>query len=245
MVDLHAHILCGIDDGAKTLEESIQMCRMAYDDGIRTIVLTPHVGKFPNTNEIIREKYLELKSNLAVLDIPVKLFTGADVELEPDLINKLKSSKFLSINNSRYFLLDTPSTLFPPNMIDYVVALVSSGLIPVITHPERCLQMQGDLNFLYGIVKAGALVQITAASILGKMGQDAKDTAIKILELGLAHIIATDCHGIDRRRPKLSEAVLAAKSIVGESNALEMVTTIPQDIINNKPLKFKEPKKPT
>ncbi|MBI4707565.1 MAG: capsular biosynthesis protein [Candidatus Omnitrophica bacterium] len=244
MVDLHAHILYGIDDGPNTLEESIKMCKMAYDDGIRTIVVTPHVGKFPNTKEIITEKYKELKVGLSAQDISIELFTGADVELEPDLINKLKSSQFLTINNSRYFLLDTPPTLLPPNITDYVAALVSLGLIPIITHPERCLQIQGDLSFLYGIIKAGALVQVTAASILGKMGEDAKEAVIKMLKSGLVHIIATDCHGIDKRRPKLSEAVQLVSSVVGKNQALEMVTTIPQNIIDNKPLKLSEPKKP-
>jgi protein-tyrosine phosphatase len=121
---------------------------------------------------------------------------------------------------------------------------VDKGVIPIIAHPERCMQLQKDLKVLYGMVKAGALVQITASSLTGKMGVNAKDAACSILKHNLAQVIATDTHGLNKRAPVLSEAVNIASDIIGSDLAEAMVTTLPQSIIDNKVISLLEPKKP-
>ncbi|MBU1727233.1 MAG: hypothetical protein KJ880_06360 [Candidatus Omnitrophica bacterium] len=244
MVDLHTHILPGIDDGSVSFEESIKMCSMAYQDGIRTIVATPHIGKFPNTKEIIFQKTKELKEQLVTKGIIIELVCGADYEFTPEIFALIDNKAALTINNSRYILLDTPYSLLPPNIENIVGVLVEKGVIPIVTHPERCLQVQGNLGMLYGLIRAGALIQVTASSITGKMGSKAEECATKILKNNLAHIIATDTHGIDKRPPVLSESVGIASSIIGKEMAQAMVTTIPQAIIEDKVASIPEPKKP-
>lgn len=243
MVDLHAHILPEIDDGAKNLEESLAMCKLAYQDGIRTIVATPHVGKFPNTKETILNKISELKQNIISNQIELNLLPGADVEFHPGIFALIEDKSILTINNSRYLLLDIPFLLLPPNMEKLLEQIINKGIIPIISHPERCLQIQEEPGILYNLVKLGALVQITASSITGKMGPKPKQTAHFVLKHNLAHIIATDTHGINNRPPILSEAAKLASSIVGKEAALSMATTTPQCIIENKLVGIPEPKK--
>lgn len=244
MVDLHAHILPGIDDGATSIDESLQMCNIAYQDGIRTIVATPHVGKFPNTKEIILNKLKELSNNLSTNKIELNLLAGADVEFKPEIFTFIQNKSILTINNSRYLLLDIPFFLLPPNIENLIRSIIDNGIVPIISHPERCLQIQEDISILYNIVKSGALVQITACSITGKMGDRAKEVSHTILKHNLAHIIATDTHGLNNRPPILSEAVAVACGIIGKDLALSMVTTIPQCIIEDKPVSIPKPKKP-
>ena len=244
MVDLHAHILPGIDDGSISFEESIKMCEMAYEDGIRTIVATPHIGKFPNTKEIIAQKTKELKDRLVEQGIAIELLCGADYEFTPEIFTSIDSKTALTINHSRYILLDSPYSLLPPNIEKLVGVLVAKGIVPIITHPERCLQVQGSPGMLYSLIKAGALVQVTASSITGKMGSKAKECVELILKQDFAHIIATDTHGINKRPPVLSEAVGISAGIIGKEMAQAMVTTIPQAIIEDKVVNIPEPKKP-
>ncbi|MCX5707230.1 MAG: capsular biosynthesis protein [Candidatus Omnitrophica bacterium] len=241
MVDLHAHILPGIDDGSLSLEESLKMCSMAYQDGIRTIVATPHIGKFPNTKEIITQKTEELKEELKAQKIEIDLLSGADYEFTPEIFTLLESKSLLTINQSRYLLLDTPYSLLPPNIEKLIGGLVLKGIIPIVTHPERCLELQGDLGILYNLIKAGALIQVTASSIIGKMGPKAKESVDLILKHKLAYIIATDTHGINKRPPLLSEALEIASGIIGKEMALAMVTTIPQAIIEDREVVIPKP----
>lgn len=241
MFDLHSHILPGIDDGAADLEESLQMCKMAYQDGIRTIVCTPHVGKFPNTEEIILSKTNELRERIGQQNLGINLLSGADFEFHPDIFFLVENKSIFTINNSRYLLLDIPYFLIPPNIERRIEHLISKGIVPIISHPERCLQIQQDPSILYSIVKAGGITQITASSLTGKMGTKAKETATLMLKRNLAHIIATDTHGLTKRPPVLSEALDFASGIIGKDAALAMVTTIPQAIIENKPLILNNP----
>ena len=242
MLDLHAHILPGIDDGADTIEESIQMCEMAYKDGIRTIVATPHIGKFQNSKEIILKKTHELKDELLARQIDINLFCGADLEFTAEVLDFANNNSLVTINNSRYLLLDIPNSLLPPNVERHINSLLEKGIVPIISHPERCIQIQEDLGILYRVIKLGVVVQITAASITGKMGSHAESAVLTILKHNLAHVIATDTHGINKRPPVLSEAVNIASGIIGRDLALAMVTTNPQNIIDDKPLTLPEPK---
>jgi len=244
MVDLHAHILPGIDDGPASIEESIQMSRLAFQDGIRTIVATPHIGKFPNTREIISEKVNQLKERLRLENINIELLFGSDLEFSAEIFSFIGNKSVVTINNSRYLLLDIPHSLMPPNVERHIERMLELGIVPIIAHPERCIQIQEDLNILYSLVKAGAILQITASSILGKIGSKAEEVARNILKRGLAHVIATDTHGLNKRRPLLREAVEIASGIVGRDAVLAMVTTTPRDIIDNKPLTLPKPSCP-
>jgi protein-tyrosine phosphatase len=241
MFDLHAHILPEIDDGAANLEESLSMCKIAYQDGIRAIVATPHVGKFPNTKKIILEKSEGLREKINSQWPNLVLFSGCDLEFQPNIFSLIENKSVLTINNSRYLLLDIPYFLIPPNVDRLIENSIGKGVIPIIGHPERCLQIQEDLSILLAMVKAGAIIQITASSLTGKMGPKAKEAAVSALKKGLVHVIATDTHGTDKRPPILSEAVEIASKVIGKDAALAMVTTVPESIIEDKVVNLPKP----
>jgi len=234
MIDLHCHILPGIDDGPETTDESMEMCRMAASDGIETIVVTPHFS--PGIRKYIPGEITglidTLTEQLAKEGVGIRLLPGADITITPELLNHLKSEKYLTINkNGRYFLAEFPSNMVPPNWDAFLLSFLCSDMIPIITHPERNLWFLNNPEALYQIVSKGVMVQITAMSITGGFGADAREFCAFLLEHNLVHVIATDAHSTTYRPPLLKEAVNQAADIVGKERAISLVSSIPAAII--------------
>lgn len=233
MIDLHCHILPAVDDGAKTLDESIQMCQIAEADGITAIVATPHSmnGLYSNQKETVCQKVCELNEILKREKIDVTILPGLDLHLYPELILHLKEGKILTVNNKGCYLIVEFPDVISSQVESLCFNLQVSGVIPIISHPERNYSFQKNPQMLQDFVDRGALVQITAMSITGGFGKEAEKTVISFLKKELVHIIATDAHSIDRRPPLLSRAVKIAAKIVGEREAWKMVATTPGEII--------------
>lgn len=248
MVDLHCHILPGLDDGAKHLEESLYMCSMAVGDGITTIVATPHTmdGTYLNETSVIKLAVKELSDRLALEKIPLQILPGADVHVHFDLLNLLKNGKITTINdNHRYLLLEFPHRSVPPNIKNLIFDLNVNGIIPIITHPERNLILQNDLDLLYEFILQGAVVQITALSLVGEFGPGAERCCKDLLRNNMAHVIATDAHSSTSRPPLLSMALEKASKITDQNYAEAMVTSIPEAIVKGNDLyDLPEPEKP-
>ncbi|MEI6153987.1 MAG: CpsB/CapC family capsule biosynthesis tyrosine phosphatase [Deltaproteobacteria bacterium] len=240
MIDLHAHILPNLDDGPRGWEESLEMCRMAFDDGIRTIVATPHTlnGVYKNNTAKIKEQSLRLQALLDKNNISLNILPGSDVRIYPALTSLVENGEALTVNdNKRYIILELPD-LFPlPAVKQLVLDLIGQGITPVISHPERVSQIQQDSEVIYELLEKGALSQVTAMSVTGEFGKGVKGFVEKMLKYDMVHIIATDCHDVIRRPPILSGAVEMAARIVGREKALAMVTTIPQAVIEGKTIK--------
>ncbi|MFQ5900664.1 MAG: tyrosine-protein phosphatase [Thermodesulfobacteriota bacterium] len=235
MIDIHSHILPGIDDGPADWDESIEMCRLASEDMITTIVATPHIidGIYPNNRAIIMEKIRELKKKIKGR-VALDILLGADIHLTPDIIERIKREEFPTINDNGYILLELPWNLLPPDIGSFLSELGSAGTTPVITHVERTAWIQREFQQLHNFIKNGALIQITAMSITGDFGRFAKYWAEKLLKDRLVHIIASDAHSKTGRPPCLSSALEVAASIVGEENASAMVNDTPLKVINGK-----------
>ncbi len=245
MTDIHCHILPNIDDGAKDINESLAMCKIAKKDGISVIVATPHIipGLYQSKKELILSKVNELNNILENRNWKIehndstnpKILPGAENRVHPDLIDSMKNGKALTINdNMRYIMLDLPHWFIFPYIKELIVHLKEQGIISIISHPERNTQIRRNIDILYKLVNAGALSQITAMSITGEFGYNVKRFSKKLLSKNLVHIIASDAHSVCKRPPILSRAVEAAARIVGSNQALNMVTTIPQAIVEGK-----------
>jgi len=196
------------------------MCRLADKDGIRKIVATPHVmeGVYENTKESIFRKINELQEELSGRKIEVRLLPGADIYLTPALIAEGSS---LTLNNCGKYL-----TFVPGPVQEIIFKLLTQGLIPIISHPERNPQVEKNPRLLYEFIRQGALAQLTAASLRGRFGKRAAKLSRLFLTHRLVQIIATDAHSVRGRPPLLSQAVeVAAK------RARAMVNTIPESII--------------
>ena len=233
MLDLHCHILPGIDDGPKTLDESVAMCRMAEEDGINAIVATPHKSSFVAdvSAQQVSDGIKQLEEALAQNNIDIEILPGHEIHISKDLIDNIDSGRALTINNNKkYILLELPFRSVPFYVFDVLAQLKVKEIIPIIAHPERNTQIQTDKPMMKKLIKAGALAQITGSSLTGEYGGAAQRTAEELLSKGLVHIIASDAHS-DRRPPLLSSAVKAAAKIIGEKKALELVEENPLGII--------------
>lgn len=235
MIDLHCHMLPGIDDGAPDLAVALAMARCAVADGIRITACTPHIypGMYENTRDGILAGIASLQEILREEGIDLELVVGADTHLDPDLVGQVRAGRVPTLNDSRYLLLEPPHHSAPPRFEESVFQLMTAGIVPVVTHPERLSWIEGYYPAFARLVKAGAWMQITAGSLTGRFGKRPKYWGERMLDEGLVHILATDSHHIDRRPPLLAEGRDAAASRVGEVEADHMVRTRPRGIIDN------------
>lgn len=237
VIDLHSHVLPGIDDGAADLAQALEMARIAEADGIAVMACTPHItpGVFDNSGFRIRAATEALQEELAAAGIGLRLVAGADVHLVPDLAAGLLRGDVLSLGGSRYLLLEPPHHVPPPRFEDTVFELMGAGYVPVITHPERLLWIDSRLDVMQRLVEVGALMQVTAGSLTGRFGRRARHWAERLLEAGMVHVLATDAHDARRRPPHLDRARAIAAERVGEEEAWRLVYGRPWHMLNDSP----------
>lgn len=235
MIDLHCHLLPGIDDGARDLDTALAMARMASADGITTIACTPHImpGVYNNDGPAIRAALARLQHALAQAGIPIRLVTGADVHVAPDLAAQLRAGRALTLNNSRYFLLEPPHHVLPPRLEDHVFGLQAAGFVPILTHPERLAWVDQHYDLIGRLVYSGVLVQLTAGSLMGRFGRRPCYWAERMLDEGICHLLATDAHDPVDRAPILTEARDHVARKLGAEEAAHLVLTRPDGILRN------------
>lgn len=237
MIDLHCHLLPGIDDGSSDEETSLAMARMAIRDGIRCIACTPHVypGLYDNTTAQIREHVARLQATLDAKELALRLVVGADAHLTPELLDRLRAGTVPTLNGTRYFLLEPPHHVCPPRFEDSVFRFTLAGYVPIITHPERLTWVADHYAVFDEMSRRGVWMQVTAGSLTGRFGRGAMYWGERLLMDGLVHILATDAHAPVRRPPLLAEGRAAAERIVGREEALRLVVERPQAVIDDAP----------
>lgn len=247
MIDLHSHILPALDDGSSSVEESIAMARQAVADGIRTVVATPHTlnGVYYSSSHEVTGHVACLQEILQENQIELKLCSGSEAHICAGLAKRILSGEIATINNNgQYALVEFPVQAIPSGSKNELFQLKLKGITPIIAHPERNMVFQRRLELLYDLIAMGSIVQITAMSITGGFGEEAMECAHRLLDLRLAHIIATDSHSPENRPPVLSPALEVAAEIMGDiKEAKEMVTIRPDAILAGKPLNLPEPKR--
>jgi protein-tyrosine phosphatase len=231
LIDLHCHILPAVDDGAKSWEVSVAMCEMARADGIEHIVATPHA----NDSCFYDRPYLEnLLDELAkrVGDSP-KFSLGCDFHFSYENITEAmeKPGKF-TIGNTPYLLVEFSDYSLPPTVDDHLSQLINIGLKPIITHPERNPLLQRKKERILEFVRGGCLVQVTGSALTGRWGKTAQSVAEWLFEKEAVHILASDGHDLESRKPVLKKARAAAVEIAGEAVAAALVTLNPRAVVN-------------
>lgn len=236
MIDLHSHILPGIDDGAKTLDVSLEMARIAVADGITVMACTPHIypGMYMNDGPGIDTARKLLQDELDEAGIALKLVLGADVHLVPGLLDGLRSGIVPTIHASRYFLLEPSHTTPPPRLEESVFNLVAAGYTPIITHPERLTWVEDHYPMFKRLISQGAWMQVTAGALLGNFGPRAKLWSERFVGEGHTHILATDAHSAGRRSPQLTPALSVAEQLIGATEARRLVYDRPLAILENR-----------
>jgi protein-tyrosine phosphatase len=233
MIDLHTHLLPDWDDGAKDWEETLAMARAAEKDGITRIGLTPHLfrlTKYGDDLNLLEQRFAEFM--LWAKRFPVEFFRGTEVYINDQIVGNIKKYN-LTINNSSYVFVEFPVDSVMAGVRDLFYQIMLEGYIPIISHPERNFVFARRPKLLFDLVSLGAVAQVTAKSILGEFGHEARHSAEVFLKHNLVHLIGSDAHDLENRPPLLRSAVERAMKIVGKEKALAMVTEIPQAILDN------------
>jgi protein-tyrosine phosphatase len=235
VIDIHSHILPGIDDGPENIADSIEIIRKAGEQGVQTLVATPHIFE-PQSESSWQEIYNifnDLKRSLFSEKIDVELILGAEIFISPDLPQQLIEISGLSINNNnKYVLLEFPLYEIPPFSEETLFKLILKGIIPIIAHPERYVEIQRDIGKLYNLVRNGALTQVNAGSLIGKYGKSTQKTVREMLAHNLVHMIGSDVHSLSRGTYPLLQSLNHAAKVVGLQRAKEFVTVIPRKVID-------------
>jgi len=235
MIDIHAHILPSIDDGPETIEESIELCKIAANDGIKKIVATPHSkdGVYEAKSDKILETVDVLNLKLKENQIDIEILPGSETHIHEGLVESVESGKVLTINNSgKFILFELPFVFIPPGTEEFVFNLKANGIVPIIAHAERISAFQKNPELVGQLVKVGALVQVNALALTGRAGPIEKECVELLLKNRWVHFIASDVHSLAGRPPILSKAVGNAAGIVGEEEARALVCHNPEQIIN-------------
>lgn len=237
MYDLHNHLLPGIDDGATDISVSIEMARAAAESGTMVMACTPHYtpGVWSNIGPDIRARAQQLQAVLYERGIPLQLTTGCDMHVNPDMIEGLRTGRLLSLNDTRYVLLELPHHAAPARLDDCFFGLLSAGYIPIFTHPERVGWIQNHYDSIKRLARSGVWMQITAGSLVGSFGSRARYWAEKMLDEGLVHILASDAHDMKKRPPQLREGREIAAQWVGDYEAYNLTVARPYGILCNQP----------
>ena len=208
MIDLHSHVLPGLDDGAQTLADSLQLAQAAFEDGVRAMAATPHVrSDYWTTAEQMEAGVAIVRAALAETAIGLEVVPGGEIALDVlSTLSREDLARFTLGGSGRYLLVEFPYSGWPLDLEQQVFELVATGLTPVMAHPERNGEVQENPRRLARAVSGGALVQVTAASLDGRVGRSAKAAAERLLELELAHVLASDAHAPDIRAVGLTDA---------------------------------------
>lgn len=245
LIDIHCHILPGIDDGPADIAESMEMAGLAVMDGVHTVVATPHSqnGMYVNSGDEIRRKVRQIGLLLADAGIGLTVLPGAEEHIRPEMGTDGATDNIVTLNDTgRYVLVEFPFMNVPHGAGEVFFRMQQQGITPVLAHPERNAAIQWNLEILYSFVESGCLTQITAMSLTGALGEPAKACAYQMVALRLAHVIASDAHSAGNRRPELSSAVAIAARIMGSRQEAEnMVIRTPQAIISGQPVRLRQP----
>lgn len=233
VIDLHAHVLPAVDDGPRTLEESIAVLRAMEKDGVRSVAATPHVrDDWPTSVAQMQHALETVRAAAAGAGLTIQVLPGGEVDVgRLALLSAEERADFGLGGNAQLLLLEFPYAGWPLGLGDAVFRLRSAGIVPLLAHPERSLDVQTAPERLRDLVRAGALVQITAASVDGRMGGRAKRSAFRLVELELAHVLASDAHAPSVRGAGLS----AAAAALGEIGRW-MVSDVPSAPLMGEPL---------
>ena len=238
MIDLHCHLLPGIDDGPDTLADALALARLSAAQGITTIACTPHIlaGVYDTPGATIRAATALMQTALAEAGIAIRLVVGCDLHVAPDNVARLRSGTALPLNGSRYVLLELPHHVLPPRMDHALFDIMAAGYVPILTHPERAGWIERDYVLVRRLAGAGVPMQVTAGALTGAFGRRARYWSERMLDEGLVDLVASDAHSADHRPPLLAQAREVVLDRAGAERARHIFVDVPEAILADRPL---------
>lgn len=243
MIDIHTHILPGLDDGAADIETSLEMLGMAAKDGTECIIATPHMipGALEKSAESFNKTYQDIKRAAAVKVPGIEILPGAEIFLSPEVPALLEEGRVNTLNNTSYILVEFPMRSIPAYVNNVLYELRLKGYRPIIAHPERNIEIIASPNILYDFVMKGMLTQVNATSLTGLYGRKVRETALRLLKHKMVHFVATDAHTCKGRSPKLAGARRIVEAEMGEEEAQKLFEKNPRLMLENKEFVVPEP----
>lgn len=239
MIDIHSHILPGLDDGAPDLKTALKMGRLALKDGITTVIATPHChdGIHNCRKEAIIAACERFNRELVDRDVPLTILPGAEIHLTPELLDAFCRDELLTLNNSgSVILLELPQRFIAEAVVRVIKQLKEKGVQTIIAHPERNLTVQGRSGVLTELTFAGAMLQITAGSLTGSLGRPVMVHTEKIVKMADVHFLASDSHSPRKRPPGMTKAVKKLSTMIGSERADEIVFENPKALLSIIPI---------
>jgi protein-tyrosine phosphatase len=240
MVDIHSHICYGVDDGARTIEESIAMLEMASAGGTTDIVATPHSDlKFHFHPEVVAERVAELQARMGDR---IRIHRGCDFHLFFDNIRScLEDRTKYTINGKRYLMVEFADSSIPKTINDVFNSFLQKNITPVITHPERNALLMGRVADMVSWVRAGCLIQVTAASFTGRFGKSAEANCRRLMDRKMVHFVASDAHDTEWRPPDMRQARAIVAEKWGEATAERLFEIYPRIALTDEYIDCEDP----
>ena len=239
MIDIHIHMIPGVDDGSRSLEMSLAMARMAYETGVDHMIVTPHSypGMYENyAGERMELKYRSLKEAIKAQGIPLRIYRGMEIFGTEDTVEMLKEKKVWTLNHTRYILIEFGFH----EEADYVSGILADcakeGYKPIVAHPARYSFVQQDPQLIYEWVDKGYGIQLNKDSILGANGKRCQDCALSLLRHGLVHCVASDAHRMGWREPNMDTVTDALEREFGEEYTYMLLEENPGRILDGRSL---------
>ena len=239
MIDLHHHCLPGIDDGPAEWDEAVAQCRMAFEEGVHTIVATPHVHREPWINgdpAVIQSLVDEL--NRRIGGAP-RILPGCEYFYSHEVLHQLSGEgSIVRLAGSRYFLTEFPSAMLPAGLDRSFFEVALAGYVPILAHPERNRRVQDNPDVLIELIRRGAKMQITAGSLVGRFGERAETSAWDLLDREMVHVVSTDTHDCERRPPMALAAIGALNDRYGEERTRNLTELNPLAVIEDREMVY-------
>lgn len=232
MVDIHCHIIPGVDDGARTKSQTRKLLKMEYESGVRAIILTPHYrkGMFEADREFVIKQASYVKDEMRNLELDMKLYLGCEYHANSDMIEELRENPHFRINGSNYVLVEFSSAHSFAKIRNWIYQLVTSGFVPIVAHIERYPAVDCEEK-VEELINLGALMQVDAGAILGEYGFRQKKMSWKLLKKRMVHFVASDAHDTEKKRPNLKECSARLEKKLSRSYVDELLVHNPQKIL--------------
>jgi protein-tyrosine phosphatase len=248
VIDLHTHILPGVDDGVKTMDDAVDFARVASNDGVLTIVATPHYreGFYLNARPDVLAGVAALNHRLQAESIPINVLPGAEVHVSADIVERVKSGDAPTLaDNGRTVLFELSMTQYPTDLENVVFRMRLAGLQVLFAHPERIRYFQDDVSRYEAVIRLGSFGQLTTGSVTGVFGEDVVEFSKELARKRLVHVMASDAHNTRGRPPVLTSALGQLGSWVGDEFAKRMVTDLPKAFVEGVDPELPPPPEPS
>lgn len=243
MIDIHSHILPGVDDGSENMAESLEMARMYIENGFKKVIATPHYieGEVNSGKDKNKRVLEELKEELLSNNLDLEVYLGNEIYTTMNMMDFLENKKAASLNDSKYILIEFPMYDIPLYIDNLIYEIQLGGYVPIIAHPERNSKIIEDPNILYNFIKKGALGQLNLPSIEDMYGSKIKATGEILLENKMIHFLGTDSHSKGNRSPAVGNSLERVREIVGRGKFREISRLNAESVLKNKQLEVEAP----